>query len=53
MYPIVFPEGDIRPAFTLVDIASNAVLLFVASAIAGFIPAWQIAREDIMTAMKG
>ncbi|MFY9800131.1 MAG: FtsX-like permease family protein [Methanoregula sp.] len=53
VYPIVFPEGDIRPAFTLVDIASNAVLLFVASAIAGFIPAWQIAREDIMTAMKG
>jgi putative ABC transport system permease protein len=53
VYPMVFPEGDIRPAFTLADIASNAVLLFIASAIAGFIPAWQIAREDILTAMRG
>ncbi len=53
VYPIVFPEGDIRPAFTIADIASNAVLLFVASAIAGFIPAWQIAREDILSAMRG
>jgi putative ABC transport system permease protein len=52
VYPMVFPEGDIRPAFTLADIVSNAVLLFVASAIAGFIPAWRIAREDILSAMR-
>ena len=53
VYPIVFPDGDIRPAFTLADIVTNAVLLFGASAIAGFIPAWMIAREDILTAMRG
>jgi putative ABC transport system permease protein len=53
VYPIVFPDGDIRPAFTIADIVSNAVLLFIASAIAGFIPAWMIAREDILTAMRG
>ncbi len=53
VYPIVFPDGDIRPAFTLADIASNAVLLFLASAIAGLIPAWMVAREEILTAMKG
>lgn len=53
VYPIVFPDGDIRPAFTLADIASNAVLLFFAAAIAGFIPAWMVAREEILTAMKG
>ncbi|HII98911.1 MAG TPA: ABC transporter permease [Methanoregula sp.] len=53
VFPIVFPDGDIRPAFTLADIVTNAVLLFIASAIAGFIPAWQIAREDILTAMRG
>jgi putative ABC transport system permease protein len=53
MYPIVFPDGDIRPAFTLADIVSNAVLLFISSAIAGFIPAWLIAREEILTAMRG
>jgi len=53
VYPIVFPDGDIRPAFTLADIVSNAVLLFFASAIAGLIPAWMVAREEILTAMKG
>jgi putative ABC transport system permease protein len=53
VYPIVFPDGDIRPAFTLADIVTNAVLLFFSSAIAGFIPAWLIAREDILTAMRG
>ncbi len=53
VYPIVFPDGDIRPAFTIADIVSNAVLLFIASAVAGFIPAWMIAREDILTAMRG
>jgi putative ABC transport system permease protein len=53
VYPIVFPDGDIRPAFTVTDLATNAVLLFIASTIAGFLPAWRIAREDIMTAMKG
>ncbi|HOX34515.1 MAG TPA: FtsX-like permease family protein [Methanoregulaceae archaeon] len=53
VYPIVFPDGDIRPAFTLADIVSNAVLLFIASAIAGLIPAWLIAREEILTAMRG
>ncbi|PKL65955.1 MAG: ABC transporter permease [Methanomicrobiales archaeon HGW-Methanomicrobiales-3] len=53
IFPIVFPDGDIRPAFTLADIVTNAVLLFIASAIAGFIPAWQIAREEILTAMRG
>jgi putative ABC transport system permease protein len=53
VYPMVFPEGDIRPIFTIADLATSAVLLFFASAIAGFLPAWQIAREDIMTAMKG
>ncbi|OPX64154.1 MULTISPECIES: FtsX-like permease family protein [unclassified Methanoregula] len=53
VYPIRFPDGDIRPAFTLADIVTNAILLFVSSAIAGFIPAWLIAREEILTAMRG
>jgi len=53
VYPIVFPDGDIRPAFTLADIVTNAVLLFIASAIAGLIPAWLIAREEILEAMRG
>ena len=39
VYPMVFPEGDIRPAFTVADLAANAVLLFFASTIAGFLPA--------------
>jgi putative ABC transport system permease protein len=53
VFPIVFPDGDVRPAFTIAEIASNAVLLFVASAIAGFIPAWMVAREGILAAMRG
>jgi len=52
-FPIRFPDGDIRPAFTLADIVTNAILLFISSAVAGFIPAWLIAREEILDAMRG
>ncbi len=52
VYPLVFPEGDIRPVFTIGDLGANAVMLFIASLIAGFIPAWQITREEILSAMR-
>jgi len=29
------------------------VALFVVSVVAGYIPAWQIAREDILSAIRG
>jgi len=53
VYPMEFPEGSIRPVFTLADMAGNAVLLFCSSLIAGYVPAWRIAREDILVAMRG
>jgi len=51
VYPIVFPDGDIRPAFTITDLAANAVLLFIASTIAVF-AGMAYRTKDIMTAMK-
>jgi putative ABC transport system permease protein len=52
VYPLVFPEGNIRPVFSVGDLGTNAVMLFFASVVAGFIPAWRIAREEILAAMR-
>jgi len=52
LFPIKFPDGDVTPYVTMNDLITNTVLLFVAATIAGYIPAWQVASEDIMTAMR-
>jgi putative ABC transport system permease protein len=52
IFPIQFPDGEVTPYVTIHDLITNTALLFISAAIAGYIPAWQVASEDIMTAMR-
>ncbi|MDD3978313.1 MAG: FtsX-like permease family protein [Methanomicrobium sp.] len=52
-YPMEFPDGDVIPIVDYGAVVENTVLLFVSSAIAGYIPAWRITRENILDAMRG
>jgi len=52
-YPIEFPDGDVTPLVDMGMLVENTILLFVSSAIAGFIPAWKITQENILDAMRG
>lgn len=52
-YPMEFPDGDVTPVVDTGMLIENTILLFVSSAIAGFIPAWRITRENILDAMRG
>jgi putative ABC transport system permease protein len=50
--PITTPEWSASLYVTPVDLLSNAVILFIAAIVAGYIPAWQVSREDIQKAMR-
>lgn len=52
LYPIKFPDGDVTPYASVSDLITNTILLYIAAAIAGYVPAWRVASEDIMTAMR-
>jgi putative ABC transport system permease protein len=52
IYPFQFPDGSVTPVVTISDMVNNTVMLYVAAFIAGYIPAWRVASEDIMTAMR-
>jgi putative ABC transport system permease protein len=52
-YPMEFPDGDMVPLFEPLTLLTNALWLFAASAVAGYIPAWRIASENILDAMRG
>ncbi|MDD1666346.1 MAG: FtsX-like permease family protein [Methanomicrobiales archaeon] len=51
--PMVTPEFSATPYVTLADLATNGLILFVASVIAGYLPAWKVARENIQDVMRG
>ncbi|NYT20440.1 MAG: ABC transporter permease [Methanomicrobiales archaeon] len=51
-FPIEFPEGNISPYIVPADIGINALYLFGASALAGYIPAWRIANKEILESMR-
>ncbi|MDD1719648.1 MAG: FtsX-like permease family protein [Methanoregulaceae archaeon] len=51
-YPMVTPEFSATPFVTASDLATNGLILFVASVIAGYLPAWQVAREKIQDVMR-
>ncbi|MDD1669212.1 MAG: FtsX-like permease family protein, partial [Methanomicrobiales archaeon] len=51
-HPIVFPDGDVVPRAEVMTMVVYAAWLFCASAAAGFVPAWRIARENILDAMR-
>jgi putative ABC transport system permease protein len=51
-HPIVTPEWSATLYLTPVDLAINSLILFVAAIVAGYVPAYQVSREDIQTAMR-
>ncbi len=51
-YPFQFPDGSVTPVVTVTDMVNNTIMLYIAAFIAGYIPAWRVASEDIMTAMR-
>ena len=50
--PLVFPDGVVVPQFESTALVENTVWLFAASLAAGFVPAWRITRENIISAMR-
>ena len=51
-HPVVTPEWSATLYLTPMDLLTNSLILFVASVIAGYVPAYQVSREDIQTAMR-
>ncbi|PWR76318.1 ABC transporter permease [Methanospirillum stamsii] len=52
-YPIEFPDGNVSLYVETGIMIESAVLLIIASIIAGYLPASRIAKEEILTAMRG
>ncbi len=51
--PMEFPDGDVSPVLDLLSVVQSAIILFVASLIAGYLPAWNTAKQGILSAMRG
>jgi putative ABC transport system permease protein len=51
-HPIVTPEWSATLYLTPMDYLTNSLILFLASVVAGYVPAYQVSREDIQTAMR-
>lgn len=50
--PIVTPEWSATLYLTPWDLVQNSLILFAASLVAGYVPAYQVSREDIQSAMR-
>jgi putative ABC transport system permease protein len=50
--PIVTPEWSATLYLTPMDLVQNSLILFLAALVAGYVPAYQVSREDIQTAMR-
>lgn len=51
--PIRFPMGYISPVPDIGGIMVSVTCLFLVSLISGYIPAWYVAKEEILIAMRG
>ena len=51
-HPVVTPEWSATIYLTPMDYVTNSLILFLASVVAGYVPAWQVSREDIQSAMR-
>jgi putative ABC transport system permease protein len=51
-HPLVFPDGELVPRFDPAALVENAAWLYAVSLVAGYVPAWRITREQILSAMK-
>jgi len=52
VHPIVTPEWSATLYLTPMDLVMNSLILFIAALVAGYVPAYQVSREDIQTAMR-
>jgi putative ABC transport system permease protein len=52
IHPVVTPEWSATLYITPMDLLINSVILFCAAIVAGYVPAYQVSREDIQTAMR-
>ncbi|MBP1928898.1 putative ABC transport system permease protein [Methanolinea mesophila] len=50
--PIVTPEWSATLYLTPMDMLTNSLILFLAAGIAGYVPAWRVAQEDIQKSMR-
>jgi putative ABC transport system permease protein len=50
--PIVTPEWSATLFLTPLDLLINSLILFGAAVIAGYVPAWRVAQEDIQKSMR-
>jgi len=51
--PLLFPGGPVVPKIEPALILRSIVSLFAVSIVAGYIPAWKTARENILDAIRG
>ena len=52
-YPLAFPGGPVSPDVEASAVIQSVASLFAVSVAAGYIPAWRVANEDILTAIRG
>ena len=50
--PIVTPEWSATLYLTPTDLLTNSLILFLAAMVAGYVPAWRVAQEDIQNSMR-
>ncbi len=53
IYPLVFPGGPVYPDVQATQILQSIASLFIVSVIAGYVPAWRTASEEILSAIRG
>jgi len=52
LHPIVTPEWSATLYLTPLDMLTNSLILFAAALVAGYVPAWRVALEDIQKTMR-
>jgi putative ABC transport system permease protein len=52
VHPIVTPEWSATLYLTPLDLLVNSLILFGAALVAGYVPAWRVAGEDIQKTMR-
>jgi putative ABC transport system permease protein len=52
IHPIVTPEWSATLYLTPMDLLTNSLILFLAAMVAGYVPAWRVAQEDIQNSMR-
>ena len=53
IFPLHFPMGYITPVVDYGGLATSVIALSVVALISGYIPSWQVTREEILDAMRG